>query len=311
MSSPLGRELLTVLAQISVDLSAGTALVAVRKVREDDPRQLRRLLAVAIYEEFHAGVTGPLPRTRDAAFERILTQSIPHKDYRLPVRVCPSRDGTAAGQETVLVEHDELRIRVPANRIRETAYAPGDLVTLQTSALRPALTSGYMTVHGSHGSPADAVHVPVYVHLANSHSAADAWARVLEFLEVSRACYRAKILDHPAAYPRRNGLIISLHREDETSLRALTGLLRNVAGIAGPTSPFARRIGDGIAVGVVPEDPRPAIGRLTFGQHRATALAAAVIAAARTEHDPHTRIATELRSAGIDPSAPSYNSAMH
>ncbi|HWM38613.1 MAG TPA: T3SS effector HopA1 family protein, partial [Streptomyces sp.] len=82
-----------------------------------------------------------------------------------------------------------------------------------------------------------------------------------------------------------------------------------VPGLVPSVSPFARELAPGVCTGWEPEDPRPGQAGLSFGQHRALALAEGLLAVRGRPAgaERHASVAEALTAAGIDPLEPSRN----
>ena len=326
--------LLTALDPVTVGADGTHATVGARELTADDPRELRRLLADALYEALHAGHApggGELPfRIRDFVLEQTLAGAVPHR--RTPVRAPALPEERDDG---ILVELDGVRVTVPPDRVLD-AHPDGTL-TVAVAACRPALSPGFFLVDGSRragpgsaarggaarggaarggAAQADAAQgraavLRVYVHLRDARAATAVWARALRHLEDQEAVYRAKVLSAEALYPRRDALVVYLpdgaEPGAEETARSLAWALRGMPGLLPDTSLFAERLAPGVATAWEPHDPRPGMRGLSFGQHRATAAAGALAARARGEGPLGELLAQAFREARIDPGRPARN----
>ncbi|MGK5629548.1 T3SS effector HopA1 family protein, partial [Streptomyces sp. URMC 123] len=354
-AGPVAPELLAALRRIRMSEDLRSATVGDRTVRADDPRDLQPQLGAVLYDVLHSGRAHEEKvrlTLREPAFETELRAAVPHEHIVRPATVLASRlparpsDSSAApaerpgapAEERVLVAMDQsgVRVRVPASALvgqDGPAPEPGSLVRVRLAPYRPALSPGFFYVFGTREPEFGDDLLRVYVHLADARSAVAAWAAVLERLEAAGAHYHAKVLSTPYSYPRRDALVVYLGRESWAACHEVAGTVRDLPGVAPDTSAFAHRLGPGAAIAWEPADPRPGNGRLSFGQHRAGALAEAAVAAARqgllplagpggdaatgrgmSDSDATTGsealasvVAEAFRAAGADPAAPFRN----
>ncbi|MEU9924763.1 T3SS effector HopA1 family protein [Streptomyces griseoluteus] len=298
---------------MTVEADGVRARVDDREVEADSPREMRRLLAEALYDILHAGQfveKGKLPfRLRDEPFERVLSAAVPHQRSTARARVClPPADRESGPEERVLVERDGVRVWVPLSAVREDGpLTGGQVVTLDVPARRPALSPGFFVVDGSlPRSPRNEL-LRVYVHITRWEEAAPVWGRVLGHLEERGVAYRSKALSAKALYPRRDALVVYLSQESWQQVPELAGMLHGIPGIGTETSVFAEPVAPGVAVAWEPEDDRPGMSGLSFGQHRATALALALLDGATGPDPLEQAVVARLTEAGIDPSRPARN----
>ncbi|MFI5822328.1 T3SS effector HopA1 family protein [Streptomyces rishiriensis] len=290
-----------------------TARVAAAEIRADTLRALRERLADTLYRTLHqgAGDTASHPRDlSDDAFVEDLKQAVPHSVCRVPARRAVA---AVQGDDEVTVVLHGVRVAVP--RALVTTGSPEDApagadVTVELPPCRPALSPGFLAVLGTrqprdHASPM----LRVYLHLARSEAACAVWGTALRLLEDLRVPYQAKVLAHPARYPRKDAMVVYLGGRTGTALAALVDMAANTPGddLAHPVSPFARRIAPGVAIAWEPHPDTRAVRRLSFGQHRARAYADGLI-----EHSQHgtplaQAVARALGAAGADPARPYRN----
>ncbi|MFD3753510.1 T3SS effector HopA1 family protein [Streptomyces cyaneofuscatus] len=301
----LAPELLTAGRSVHVLPDRSGATVGDRTIEADSPRELRRLLADALYQELHAGLDvgdEGLPfRLRDPEFEKLLAEGVPHRSTTLrAVMVSP-------GEESHLVELGGVRVRVPVEQVRAAEGAvPGSLVEVVNTPLRPALSPGFFLVEGT-APHRSAELLRLYVHITGWTFAPAIWRSALHHLEGCGAVYRAKVVSSTYLYPRRDALVVYL---DESSAHVAPGLaevLADLPGVGSRASLFTRRIRPGVATAWEPRDPAPGMQGLSFGQHRAGVLAEALV---DTADDPEAFprvLRTLLVRAGVDPEDPSRN----
>ncbi|WP_217250820.1 T3SS effector HopA1 family protein [Streptomyces sp. AC602_WCS936] len=328
----LAPRLAAALDAVSVAPGARRSVVAGRTVTADTPRDLRGRLTNALYEELHAGrhrggavPDGPPPRRtlRDPDLERRLSAAVPHSTTptrgRL-VEVLRRPDG-----DQLVVRLPEVTARVGADRLLSPASppAPGEPVELALEAARPALSPGFFYVMGSRPLPRPAGAVRrIFLHARDADAAVVLWGAALGALEEAAALYHAKVLSDPQDFPRRDAVVVYLHGDHRPGERAVTEAVARYAGtLTGPdTSVFTEELAPGVAAAWDPEDPRPGQSGMSFGQHRAFALASGLIGCALADDpaDPDApdapdglgreeHVVRALREAGIDPLNPQNN----
>nr|WP_145487439.1 MULTISPECIES: T3SS effector HopA1 family protein [Streptomyces] len=311
----LAPRLRDALGRVTVAPDRTRARVDDREVEADSPREMRRLLAEALYDILHAGQyveKGALSfRLRDEPFERVLGTAVPHERSTARARVhIPPSGGDEGSRERVLVERDGARVWVPVSAVREDGpLTAGQLVTLDVPARRPALSPGFFVVDGSLPRSPQRELLRVYVHITRWEDAAPVWAKALSHLEKRGIAYRSKILSAKALYPRRDALVVYLSQESWQRVPELAEALRGTPGIGQKTSVFAEPVAPGVAVAWEPEDGRPGMSGLSFGQHRATTLARALLDGATDRARLEGTVVTRFTEAGIDPACPARNSA--
>jgi hypothetical protein len=308
----LPDRLVRALRDVHVTDDAATVRLGSRTVTSDNPREMRRLLAEALYDVLHAGQDvdkGDLPlNLRDESFEKQLAAVVPHRGTTTRVRALDAGDHTVAGDGPLLVERDGVRVWVPRDHVVDSDPAvPGGILTLRVAALRPALSPGFFMVDGSRPRPRGGRTLRVYVHVTDARHAAPVWGRVLARLESDGVPYRSKALSARALYPRRDALVVYLTGEAADAAGAVAEAVRGAEGVGQETSVFTSELAPGVSVAEEPDDPRPAMSGLSFGQHRATATAHALLDAARGAGPLEELLAEALREAGADPAAPYRN----
>ncbi|MEU8658531.1 T3SS effector HopA1 family protein [Actinoplanes philippinensis] len=293
---------------VTVAPDRASATVGDRTVESESPRELRRLLAEAIYDVLHAGQRvekDKLPfRLRDDELESRFAAAMPHRGTTVRARYHGARRTANNGREMVLVERDGVRVWVPGAAVPDTD--PGPFVDLTVPAMRPALSPGFFLVDGSTPQPARSEMLRVYVHLTAWEPAAEVFGRVLGALEDGGVPYRAKILSSRLLYPRRDALVVYLDRPWWAAPHRVAEVVRDRPGLGAATSVFTEPLGPGVAVAWEPDDARPAMKGLSFGQHRATALATALLADGGSLEDA---LSEAFAEAGIDPVRPARNTS--
>lgn len=296
------------LRQVSVDPGLDGAAVADETLDAEDVTALRRELPTLVYEVLHAGHRqrpGTLPfRIRDVAFERSLAAAVPHTQLRAPVVPVPLPPGATPYPGHVLVERDGVRVWTPEPDVRPDADGQ---VRTTVPAARPGLSPGFFLIDSSAPRTLGGPVLRVYVHVTDAAAAPPVWATVVDHLERAGASYRAKVLSARSLYPRRDAVVLYLPATSWHLTDDLVDVLAGADGLGSPTSALARRLGPGLASAWEPEDPRDHAGGLSFGQHRASVLAHALIDAARAGTDPRATVVEAFLDAGIDPDDVSRN----
>ncbi|MFC9127687.1 T3SS effector HopA1 family protein [Streptomyces sp. NPDC057099] len=306
-------ELLDALLGIRISADLRTASAGGHTTEPGEPDELRPRLAALLYDVVHSGRPhGEKTRLslRDPALEQELRAAVPHRTVRRPATLLPPRRTTPDLAPGVLVDLNGVRVMVPPEAV-SGPEAPA--TTVAVASARPALSPGFFYVCGSNEPTSDDQLLRVYVHLTDPRLAAPVWAAVLEVLEDTGATYHAKALSSPSLYPRRDALVVYLGRRSWAACHTVAATVRDLPGIAPGTSAFTHRLAPGAAIAWEPDDTRPGMATMSFGQHRANALAEAAVRAAHEGFDPaapqsRTALATVLaevcHTAGIDASAP-------
>lgn len=310
----LPGRLVRALKDVHVTEDGSTARLGARTVTSDNPREMRRLLAEAVYDVLHAGQDvdkAELPlNLRDEGFERELAAAVPHRATTTRVRTLEPGAHDDAGTGPLLVERDGVRVWVPRDQVVEgDPTVPGGILTLRVAALRPALSPGFFMVDGSAPRPRGDRTLRVYVHVTAAEHAAPVWGPVLARLEADGVPYRSKALSARALYPRRDALVVYLTGEAADAAGCVADAVKGVDGLGAETSVFTRELAPGVSVAEEPDDPRPAMSGLSFGQHRATATAHALLDAAAGAGPLEALLVDALREAGADPAEPYRNLA--
>ncbi|MFG5723318.1 T3SS effector HopA1 family protein [Streptomyces murinus] len=310
--SPLQPRLREAVDDIHVDASRLIAHVGGTQVTADTLSGLRHALANKLYEVLHAGLdtlSGPRPRTlRDEPYEKLLAQAVPHRETVLSVPATSVHEADdEAGQATVVL--DGVRTLVPRHLL---SPGPGaDRVTVRYPCARPALSAGFFLVDGSTGRPAGEETVRLYVHVRDPRSAPEIWRLLLLRLEARAVPYRAKASSSPLLYPRRDAIVVYLDggRAGEDTAMDVAAPLADRPGLGSETSLFARRIAPGLALADEPDDPRTGMNHMSFGQHRAHAVAQGLVdhALAPDTADKRAAVSRSMVRSRIRPDAPWHN----
>ncbi|PPI19318.1 hypothetical protein C5D07_01970 [Rathayibacter tritici] len=170
-------------------------------------------------------------------------------------------------------------------------------------AIRPAISPGYFLAESSRPIWKGSDIFRLYLHVPSVEIAKKIWGTALEFLEHHGAEYRAKVLTAAEFYPRRDAMVIYLRSSERETALELGRFITATGDLSDATSAFAERIAPGVALAMEPRDSRPGRQGLSFGQHRATAVAAALLAAADRPESRTREVIDEFTRSGIDPNA--------
>lgn len=296
--------------EVHVSPDGRSAVVHGHIIEADGPRTLRATLAVVLYESLHMGrrtaADGGAERlrsSRDPEFERALSAAVPHAHTAVRGRVLKKTNGGA------VIALPDAVVQVPASALVAPAV-PGTVVEVQVPAARPGLSPGFLLVQSA--VPAtrqsgDGLQ-RVYVHVPEAAQAPTVWAEVLATLDAHGSGYRSKAASSPQAYPRQDAIVVYSGEALEVA-GLLVRRLTDHPGLGASTSPFAERVGPGLAVASEPADDRPGRRGLSFGEHRCGLVADALIAHAsgNGRGEVHRAVADALLAGGVDPLRPARN----
>ncbi|MFJ9539124.1 T3SS effector HopA1 family protein [Streptomyces sp. NPDC101225] len=310
--APLAPSILRILAETTVAADATSALTFGREVTADDPRALRAALAAEFYRRHHMGrsddVEALAPRSLpDPALEARLLAAMPHRHITRDVERLG--DGDDSGVPVLL---DGVRVTLAQERLgtaRPGAPAPAR-VPVRLDAARPAVSPGFFLCESTVPARVRPTGMlRVYLHVTAPEAAPRVWADVLGLLEGEQLPYRAKIASSRTAYPRQDACVVYLGPESWDAAELIADAARRLPGLGGTVSAFVRELAPGVGAAWEPDDTRPGMRRVSFGEHRAGALAAGL-----TEHalDPTARgreqaVRDSLLQAGVDPADPAHN----
>ncbi|MFF8989606.1 T3SS effector HopA1 family protein [Streptomyces sp. NPDC014983] len=295
-----------------MDADTLTAHVGGTKITADSVSGLRHILANKLYEVLHAGLdtpSGPRPRTlRDEPYEKLLAEAVPHRETILPVPAASVHEASDGAHHPTVVL-DGVRTLIPRQLV---SPGPGtNQVTVRYPCARPALSAGFFLVDGSAGRPAGEKTVRLYVHIQDPRAAPEIWRLLLVRLEARVVPYRAKVSSSPLLYPRRDAAVVYLDggRAGEDVAVDVAAPLADWSGLGTATSVFARQIAPGLALADEPDDARKGMTHMSFGQHRAHALAQGLVDHALAPHttDKWTAVSRAMVRARIRPDAPWHN----
>ncbi|MDI6099139.1 T3SS effector HopA1 family protein [Actinoplanes sp. NEAU-A12] len=297
---------------IGIAADGRSAEVAGLALRAEDARELRGTLSLHLYRHLHAGARPPaadatlMPRRRyGTRFEAELHDQVPHSrttSHGLLLEL----DG-----QDLVVRLPEITARISRDRyVGPGEPRVGEIVEVLLDARRPHVSPGFYYVMGSRRPvlPDERVR-RLFVHITDARHAPAIWRATLHHLERAEVGYHAKILSDPAAYPRRDALVVYLTGAPARAEQELAEALDGFAGIAPEISAFTEQYRPGISGADDPDDPRPGQTGLSFGQHRSTALATALLHHATTPgaESRDEVIARVFRQARIDPLCPARN----
>jgi len=301
----LAREL----RQVVVQADGRTAVVDGHKLEANSPRHLSILLRWALYEFLHSGRSADMYKNkdveRDAALETRLAEAMPHRNAVVSAWLNERRDGE------LLATIDGTRVRVPVERVVSDAADHGDdVVYLAMPAARPALSPGFFLADGSRGRSVRKPTLRLYMNLESLAAAEAAWPLVLNCLEDRGVPYRLKIASSPHLVPRRDALVAYLGPESWDAVEEVASCVGDLPGRGSQVSVLTEQVAPGVSVAWQPFAKTP--GRpagLSFGQHRATAVAEGLVGQVlgTREGTREEAVAGALFDAGVDPSAPYRN----
>ncbi|MFJ9839087.1 T3SS effector HopA1 family protein [Kitasatospora sp. NPDC101155] len=285
------------------------AVVGTHELTAESPRELRRQLSTTLYEVLHTGrepERGEPPRTlRDAELEARFGRAVPHRNTRARATLLQV---TADG--SYVVKHEGLRLKVPAAALAgDPDSSEGTRVDLVLPAARPALSAGFFLADGSRGAGYARPVLRMYVHVEDVDAAVAAWSRILSALEGAEAPYRAKVLSTRRLLPRRDALVVYLGPGAWHAVPVVAEAVKGLPGVGADSSPITRRLAPGVGLAWEPQDGRPGMRGLSFGEHRTRVLAEALVGHALTGggSSRDELIATRFVEANIDPADPSRN----
>jgi hypothetical protein len=298
------------LHQVRIDADVRSGAIGDFHIEAASRRDFRARLARSLYCRWHLRTAAlddePAQPRRDLALEKAVSAAVPHL-------FTPAR-GRLVGTDPmkpdqILVDLSGVRAWMPANAAcMPGPFSAGETVTLRAAAVRPMLSPGFFLVNGGRGPAPDDRLYRVYLHVRDAADAVATWRAALQVLESRGARYRAKVVSASPLPERADGMTVYLDRDDTTTIAGLAGLDRGSR--PRPVSIFAEQVGNGIATADEPDDPRPGMSDLSFGEHRARVVADSLTWHATTRASPReAAVATALLDAGIDPANPARNTS--
>jgi hypothetical protein len=306
----LAPGLLAALAQATVAEDCRAGSIGDRHIEARSEAEFAYRLGYAIYEVLHVGWTAePADKARlshDDAFEARLLAATPHASVVRTATV------VSADAEHVIVELDGVRVQIPAaeaGQLRRDSGSGGSRISVTLPSYRPALSPSYWVTDGTRALPARTPIVRLYIHLQTAGAVLAAWPAALAFLEAGGTPYRAKATSVPALLPRRDAIVVYVGEPDMAAVTALGRRIGQAAEVAESVSVFCERLAPGVAMAFEPSDSRPAMRGLSFGEHRARAVAEGLLRQARSAGDQTVAQAVRraLQEAAIDPDRPARN----
>jgi hypothetical protein len=295
------------LDRVRIDLDLARAWVDDHEVTATRPADLTAALATALYQTMHVGrtpSTAPQPRpTRDENYESRLAGAVPQLHHELTVPLV-SRDIV----DPVDVLISGVRVRMPTGCVSAVDTA-ARRAQIRLPATHAALSPGFLMA--THATPlaftADNPCLRVYLHVQDPDATPEVWASVLS--AVGGVPYRSKALSNPARYPRRDAIVVYLNGSDRSVVPRLARAAVETGRLGEEVSGFVKRAAAGVGWAWEPNDDRPGMQNLSFGEHRAHAIAAGLVAHA-SGGGPAGRtgaVARALHDAGADSGAPYRN----
>ncbi|MEU6279006.1 T3SS effector HopA1 family protein [Streptomyces sp. NPDC047028] len=305
----LAPGILRIVAGTTVARGATAAVAGGRDVTADDPRALRAALASELYRRHHMGRTDEEPAAprelRDTALEARLLDAMPHR--RLTRVVEQAGEGDDRHVPVVL---DGVRVLMDRERVDTTRIRTDGRLRVHLDAARPAVSPGFFLCEGTVPARGRSTGtLRVYLHVTGPDAAPAVWSAVLGLLEAEQLPYRAKIASSRNGYPRQDACVVYLGAESWGAAELLADTARGLPGLGGTVSDFVRELAPGVGAAWEPADDRPGMRRVSFGEHRAAAVASGLVAHAEdpTARSLHQAVHDSLRDAGIDPADPAHN----
>ncbi|MFH9988915.1 T3SS effector HopA1 family protein [Streptomyces luteogriseus] len=272
------------------------ARVAGERLTAKNRGALRGVVSNALYGHFHTGLGSKKQSVspREPELERRYAAQVPHHDSRVYGAAAPQPDDGAD-----VFSLNGVRVAFPA---RSVLAHEGDRTVLSIDARRPNLSPGFYAVVGSRGWTPNPSVLRVYVTVGTVERAVRAWGIALEYLEGAGAAYQAKVISRTSLVSRRDGMVVYLDGAARSLVPGLAGKLSRLA-LPANAPEFAQSLAPGISYAWEPEhDPSQPL--LSFGQHRARAITAALFAHAADPHKPFVTHAREhLLTSCIEPTA--------
>ncbi|MFF5572508.1 T3SS effector HopA1 family protein [Streptomyces luteogriseus] len=272
------------------------ARVAGERLTAKSEGALRGAVSNALYGHFHTGLGSKKQSVspREPELEQRYAAQVPHHGSRVYGAAAPQPDSSAG-----VFDLNGVRVAFPA---RSVLASEGDQSVLSIDARRPNLSPGFYAVIGSRGWTPNPSVLRVYVTVGTVETAVRAWGIALEYLEESGAVYQAKVISRTNLASRRDGMVVYLDGAAHSLVPGLAGKLSRLA-LPADAPAFAQSLAPGISYAWEPEhDSSQPL--LSFGQHRARAITAALFDHAADPRKPFVTHAREhLLKSGIEPTA--------
>ncbi|MGJ6962803.1 T3SS effector HopA1 family protein [Streptosporangium sp. G11] len=289
------------LDRVRVHANLTSATVDDREVTADGPKALRCALADALYDAFHADREPAAElrhdSPRDPDFEHRLRAVVPHRDHPALPLVEPGKPG--------VVRLNGVRVRVPESRLGEEVATPaGPARRVSLPAVQPSVSPGFLLVSGSAGQGMEkGARLRIYLGAESAEAAPALWGAVLERLERLRLPYNAKVLSNRHLHPRRDSIVVYLGPRSWHAAPEIGAAATATGGLRQDLSAYVAALGPGIGWAWEPQDRRPGMRGLSFGEHRSHAIAAGLLAHAEHGGDRDEAVREALRAAGVEPDA--------
>lgn len=287
-----------VLDAVRVAPDRRTASFGAWKLTATETRDLEKRLGHALYEHLHLRRERPVDTrarmVREPAFEERLRTEVPTPHVLLPAAVVDQRDGDC------LVQLMGVRVWVPADRVTP------DQTRVRLSSAHAALSPGFLLVQG----PMSPASLPrhrlrrIYLNPLDADAAVTVWGVVLRVVQRHVPSYRAKAASVRWFYPRTDAITVYVADDAlETVIPPLVAALDDPRLLGPTTSVLCEPVAPGIAVAAEPVDTSPGRTGLSFGEHRASLLARAVVLAAQTGSTWRNELPAILAGGQVDAAA--------
>lgn len=304
------------LERVEVSADGLSAVVDDEKLTADSPGDLVRKLSSNLYQTLHAGMPEQgKARQRslsDPELDERYAAAMRHRHALVEATLVDARvrPGDGLVPDTVIADVDGIRVRIPPSGIAHPSGKPVEgPVRLRLPAARPALSPGFFLADSSRGRSRGPQTLRLYLHLTDIETAPAVWGTVLTGLEDLGLRYRAKVTSGTRLFPRRDGLVLYLGPDAWHAVGQVVALAEGLPGLGAETSPFVRRLADGIGAAWEPDDSRTGKRGLSFGEHRCQAVAEALVGHAVRGNDGsrESAVAESFLDAGVDPLMPAWN----
>lgn len=252
---------------LSVDLATGQVTWS------DEAASARQMthqeLSLWLYTRLHArnpkALSGATP-VRDPALEARIIAAADDPGVLVP---CTLRDDIDLPGQLVAVEVHRIVLAVEAHDVRD-----GSAVILPSH--RPNLTPGFlMFIHESPTVPSSGSPTRHYIPGADAETALEIWRSTMGALLTAGLSFRAKMLSDFDSYPRSDALVVySWH--DSTEVESVLTATLGGAAPSHPGSVLCREVAPSLFTAVSPA-PVPGKPEQSYGEHRANAIATAVL----------------------------------
>lgn len=271
------------------------------ELRSPSQRGLSHMLAGHLYTSAHAGSPPPADAAdfvpalqQDTAFESRLVDASAHLGRAERLAVVDDI-GPAEGAVVLL---QGVRVFVPGAIVTRRGRSQIDA---RLPTLSPRLSIGFLFYTcrvggGSAGRP-----LRLYRHLAGPDEAVAVWRSFTAWAEEAGLPLRSKILSQSWAFPRNDALVVYLPAEAWHRLDEVAAAL--AAPDERPASSFARSVAPGVTAAWEPHDLTGGVGRVSFGEHRAAAVARGIVGASGDDARAERAVRAELLAVNVDPTA--------